>query len=221
LERIGHRGAPRELAENSLEGFLRAVERGADAVELDAHRTRDGVVVVHHDPDVVMPGGWKADITSLSSAEIAECRLTGDLRIPTLAAVMDALGDRAMVYVELKGAGVADAALEVAGEHGKHYAFHSFDHQVIRDIEARKLSARLGILIDKGAKDSVSQVRAFPGVRDIWVHWTLADAAIVGVAHAQAQRVIAWTVNASVEAERLATLGVDGVCTDDVRLLGP
>ncbi len=38
FERIAHRGAPREFPENSLEGFLRALERGADAVELDVTR---------------------------------------------------------------------------------------------------------------------------------------------------------------------------------------
>ena len=45
-ERIAHRGAPREFDENTLPGFLRSVERGADAVELDVHLTRDGQVVV-------------------------------------------------------------------------------------------------------------------------------------------------------------------------------
>src|SRR5215212_3136754 len=50
IERIGHRGAPRELLENTLPSFLRALERGAVAVELDVHSTADGVIVVHHDP---------------------------------------------------------------------------------------------------------------------------------------------------------------------------
>ena len=50
MEIIAHRGTPRELPENSLPGFARALEAGAQGIELDVHLTADGVVVVHHDP---------------------------------------------------------------------------------------------------------------------------------------------------------------------------
>src|SRR5207245_7758006 len=46
-----HRGAAAELPENTLPGFERALQVGADALEMDVHRTRDGVIVVSHDPD--------------------------------------------------------------------------------------------------------------------------------------------------------------------------
>ena len=55
LEIIAHRGVPRELPENSLPGFARAVELGADGIELDVHLTADGVLVVHHDPVLTGP----------------------------------------------------------------------------------------------------------------------------------------------------------------------
>jgi glycerophosphoryl diester phosphodiesterase len=47
----GHRGAPAELPENTLASFRRAIERGANAIETDAHMTRDGHIVLSHDPD--------------------------------------------------------------------------------------------------------------------------------------------------------------------------
>jgi len=46
----GHRGAPAERPENTLPSFLLALERGANALELDVHMTRDGQLVVSHDP---------------------------------------------------------------------------------------------------------------------------------------------------------------------------
>ena len=216
-ERIGHRGAPHEFAENSLEGFLRAVEMGADAVELDVHQTRDGVVVVHHDPEVTTPDGRKVAIASQTGAQIARCRLPGDLHIPTLVAVLDALGDRAMVYVELKGEGVANDAVNIALAYGKRYAFHSFDHQVIRELDARKLPIRLGVLIDRDVRDPVKVVNECAWVDDIWVHHSLADQETVNAVHAQGQKIICWTVNDPAEAKRLARRGVDGLCTDDLR----
>ncbi len=47
----GHRGARAELPENTMLAFERALEVGADALEMDVHMTRDGVVVVIHDKD--------------------------------------------------------------------------------------------------------------------------------------------------------------------------
>jgi glycerophosphoryl diester phosphodiesterase len=48
----GHRGARGLWPENTLAGFARAIELGVSAVELDCGATRDGVVVVSHDPQL-------------------------------------------------------------------------------------------------------------------------------------------------------------------------
>ena len=75
-ERISHRGAHQTLPENSIPAFLRAIELGADAIELDVHATSDGVVVVHHDPVVNAPGVGKARIADLSASESSRWRAT-------------------------------------------------------------------------------------------------------------------------------------------------
>src|SRR3954465_13219995 len=46
---IAHRGASAAAPENTVEAFRLARELGADMVELDARRTADGQVIVHHD----------------------------------------------------------------------------------------------------------------------------------------------------------------------------
>src|SRR5689334_18596174 len=46
---LAHRGANRVEPENTVAAFTRALELGADGVELDVHRTADGGIVVHHD----------------------------------------------------------------------------------------------------------------------------------------------------------------------------
>ena len=46
---LGHRGAPYDAPENTLASFARALEQGADGVELDVRRARDGVPVIIHD----------------------------------------------------------------------------------------------------------------------------------------------------------------------------
>ena len=51
---LAHRGASGHALENSRDAFQRAVDLGADGVELDIHATADGSLVVHHDP--TLPG---------------------------------------------------------------------------------------------------------------------------------------------------------------------
>ncbi|MGH7670155.1 MAG: glycerophosphodiester phosphodiesterase [Gemmatimonadaceae bacterium] len=217
-ERIAHRGAPREFDENTLEGFLRAVDRGADAVELDVHRTREGAVVIHHDPKLKGPDGRATPIAEMSLAEVDQCRLPRGGRIPTLAPVMDALGERATVYVELKGAGVGEAAAEVSRQHGHRYAFHSFDHDAVLALHRSWPDLWYGVLFDVGTPAPETLVTRFP-VRDLWPHWSLVNQRLVDSAHAAGKRVLVWTVNEPDRARRLTALGVDGLCTDDVRLL--
>src|SRR5438270_12984091 len=117
FEKVAHRGAPRERVENTLPGFLLALERGADAVELDVHVPSDHVVVVHHDDVVqgqrIAPSSWE----TLSRVDLGR-----GARIPRLDEVLKTIGDRATVYVELKGQGIEDAVIEVARAHGRRYA---------------------------------------------------------------------------------------------------
>ncbi|RAR27165.1 glycerophosphodiester phosphodiesterase, partial [Pseudomonas sp. MDMC224] len=49
---LGHRGAPRLARENTIESFALALQSGLDGVELDVQRSRDGVLVIHHDFDL-------------------------------------------------------------------------------------------------------------------------------------------------------------------------
>lgn len=49
---IAHRGASQAAPENTLPAFEKAIQMGADALETDVQWTKDGVIVVSHDPDV-------------------------------------------------------------------------------------------------------------------------------------------------------------------------
>ncbi|MFZ1122713.1 MAG: glycerophosphodiester phosphodiesterase [Candidatus Binataceae bacterium] len=67
---IAHRGASGEYPENTLAAFRVAAEAGAPYFELDVHMTRDGVVVVSHDPELSRTCGLDAAIRDLTLAEL-------------------------------------------------------------------------------------------------------------------------------------------------------
>jgi glycerophosphoryl diester phosphodiesterase len=215
-ERVGHRGSPRERTENTLPGFLLALEHGADAVELDVHTSNDGVAVVHHDFDVA-----GAPIASLPWSRLEQLILPGDARIPSLEAVLQAIGDRATVYVELKGHGVEEAVAEVLLRSRSRYAIHSFDHAMIGRCARTHPEIARGILLDRDVARPVEALgiavsETHP--RDVWPHHSLVDRRFMDAAAGYGLRVIPWTVNTREEARRLSSLGVAGLCGDDVRL---
>src|SRR6185295_6568440 len=129
VERIAHRGMPLERVENTMAGFQLAIARGADAVELDTHTTKDGVVIVHHD-DVVAT----RPIASTAWRDLENVVVGIDGRIPRLDDVLDAVADRATVYIKLKGSSIENAVIAVARRHGRRFALHSFDHAAIARV---------------------------------------------------------------------------------------
>jgi glycerophosphoryl diester phosphodiesterase len=66
-----HRGASRECPENTLPAFERALELGADVIELDVHPTRDGVFVVSHDATAARVAGVNRALAESSWAEVS------------------------------------------------------------------------------------------------------------------------------------------------------
>jgi glycerophosphoryl diester phosphodiesterase len=217
FERVAHRGAPRERRENTLPSFLLALERGADAIELDVHASREGIVVVHHDPSV---NG--REIATESWAELKQLNLAGNARMPRLADVLQEIGDRATVYIEVKGRNIEAAVVSVAQTYGRRYALHSFDHSAIARVAELSPDVPRGILLDRGTPDAPSAMRAAVDrirPRDVWPHFSLVDAPLMQAAAELGVRVIPWTVNAPNDARRLLSHGVHGLCSDDVRLL--
>jgi glycerophosphoryl diester phosphodiesterase len=218
---ISHRGLRHNAPENSIPAFIAAIDAGAAAVELDVHTSADGVIHVHHDP---APGGldsggnpWRL-IAEMASKEIADAKLLGDVAIPTLDAVIEAVDGRAGIFIEVKGLGMEDALVRCLKRHvGRvdQLAVHSFDHRIIRRIRGLFPSVRTGILQVSYLVDSCATLR-LSGATDLWQHVDFIDATLVSGVHACRGKVIAWTANTPEQWERLDRFNVDGICTDKV-----
>lgn len=221
FERIGHRGAPREFPENTLPSFERAIERGADAVELDVHATADGVCVVHHDPVVgraMDPTHVGRALSSLRWSEAERVELAPGVFLPSLAQVLEQLAGRAIVYVEIKGPKIEQLVTATIAASQARCAVHSFDHDAIARVARIAPGLRRGILFDEPPHD-VRRSMLAAGATDVWPHWQLVDEDLVAAVHGAGGRVLPWTVNAPLVAKRLRDLGVGGICSDDLRML--
>lgn len=219
---LGHRGSPRRARENTLEGFAQAREDGADGVELDVHRTRDGGLVVHHDADVEGFG-------VLADHDLAAIRDTFPW-LPTLAEVLDECRGL-LVNIEIKNSpkdadfdpdeAAAAAVVELlrARDGVDRVLVSSFHLPSIDRVHALAPELATGYLtvVDPAPLDAVGIARTGGHGAIHPFFGVLADRAaahVVDAAHAVGIAVNTWTVNEPDEIVRLAAAGVDAVVTD-------
>jgi glycerophosphoryl diester phosphodiesterase len=195
---------------------------GASGIELDVHATRDGTVVVHHDPVVHArhPGvHHKSPIAELTHDELGQFLLADGSQIPTLAETLGVVGSRAMVYVEIKARNIEALVTRCIRESDTTCAVHSFDHRIVKTVKSIFPAIRTGILevsrhIDPAASLLVAEAQ------DLWQEVDSIDEDLVERAHSVGARVIAWTANDPSQWKRLHAIGVDGLCTDNIAELG-
>ncbi len=207
---LAHRGASGYEYENSLAGFRRARELGADGVELDVHATRDGAILVHHDAELAGLG----PIGGLSRVEAASHRLPNGEPVPTLTEALAVLAGLT-VWVEVKTLpAVCDAILLdtlARSPSPTLLGVHSFDHRIVARLGLQRPALRRGALSASYLLDPLAVLDGV-GADTLWQDAQLIDEDLVALLHGAQRRVIAWTVNDDPEAERLTRLGVDGLC---------
>jgi glycerophosphoryl diester phosphodiesterase len=182
------------------------------------HATRDGIVVVHHDPVVharhPQRPARKA-IIELSAAELEQFPLADGVRIPSLSETLAVVSNRATVYVEIKARDIEPLVTRCIRESEATCAVHSFDHRVVKNVKAIFPAIRTGVLEASRHIDPVASLIAV-SAKDLWQEVDSIDQETVERAHSVGARVIAWTANETSQWERLYTFGVDGICTDRI-----
>lgn len=190
MEIIAHRGAAFEAPENSLEAFRRAIDEGADRLELDVHITLDGAVVVSHDPDTARCGDATLEIGSARLDELRFVRLDNGEPLPLLSEVCALASGRVTLDVEIKSPGqrTVEETLRTLDEYGMKddTLLTSFDANTIR--AARRLGVRgpLGLLVgSKSLSPAQRMFEAWPvprmramGADTLVIHHRLAHAAL-------------------------------------------
>ena len=136
---FAHRGLhdkSRGIAENSLDAFEAACERGF-GIELDVRLSSDGTPHVFHDATLKRAADLKKRISSLTDRELKDIRIFGTRsRIPTLAEALDRIADRVPLLVELKSDKKSPdptrAVHSLLKNYGGRYLVQSFDPRQLR-----------------------------------------------------------------------------------------
>lgn len=235
---FGHRGAAGLAPENTLQSFELAIAQGVDRLELDVHATRDGQVVVFHDPTLDRTTNGAGPLRDRSLAEIREldagyrfsgpdggfpCRGQG-VRVPLLEEVCAAFpgvplnieikqGEPAIereVLAVLERAGAVECALLTAEVDPIMQRIRAAAPGVLTGFTASEVADLLGRLDDPSYRPPGFALQVPPTFGD----FIILRPELMAKAAAHGIEVHAWTINEEAEMDRLLDLGVDGLITD-------
>ena len=217
---IAHRGASGHAVENSLPAFQKAIDLGADMMELDVWRLRDGTIAVFHDADLRRLTDTMGKIEDFSLAELNQVMLAGAYKIPRLRDVLTLANKQIRINVELKGPNTAEGTYillrEFIDHHGwklEDFQISSFRHDELRRMRELDPDIEIAILPTGDPLDALPVAREV-GAAAINANYGGLTQAVVDTLHAAGFRVNAWTVNEKEDMRRLRALGVDGFITN-------
>lgn len=209
---IAHRGASVDERENTLPAFERAIDLGADFVELDVQASADGALVVFHDLDLDRLTPLHGPLRARPLAELCEHG------IPTLDEVLDLTRGRIGVMAELKRADLYrrhDLIGRTVASLGADDVVLSFSRRSL--LEVRRLRPELRVLQHIGYGVSVRAAARYA--------WAVGfhDPRVTERGLERARRLgletTVYTVNDPGRMRDLVTMGVDGIFSDRPALL--
>ncbi|WP_409291925.1 glycerophosphodiester phosphodiesterase [Peribacillus sp. SCS-37] len=230
---IAHRGASGYCPENTRSAFLKAIEMGADSIELDIQLSKDGHLVVIHDPYLGRTVDGKGRIRDFLYSELSLLDAGSwfgpafaEERILNLEETLELLDGKADILIEIKKPRLypgIEKKLAQALEKVSHskVIVQSFDLGTMQTFKMLCPHIQAGLLIKrypwiwtlKRLKGISASIQYINPKRNI------AGSRLIKRIKRAGLHVFVWTVRDREEAHRLASLGVDGIITDFPDLL--
>lgn len=203
---LGHRGARarKSIPENTMASFDLALASGCDGFEFDLRLTADGQAVVCHD-------------AKIHGMEIAQSSARG-LALPLLREVLACYQATAFLDIELKVPGLEaiTAGLLRTLAPARGYVVSSFLPKVLQAIHELDATIPLGLICE--TRVQFSRWLELP-VEYVIPHCTLVRQALVDEIKAAGKKIFVWTVNVPADMKRFAQWRVDGIISDDPKVL--
>lgn len=218
--KIGHRGAKGYEPENTLISFEKAIEMGADGIELDVHLSLDGHLIVIHDETIDRTTNGKGVVNQLTLQELKSFRINDKHEIPTLEEVLDLVNQRCFVNIELKNQDTAEKVVSlmehyISDKKWNHSQFivSSFDWNALQQVRFLNDDIRIGVLTETDLDLAISFAR-FMKAEALHPDFQLLTDDYVSKIQEKGILVFPWTVNEKEAIERMKSFQVDGIITD-------
>jgi glycerophosphoryl diester phosphodiesterase len=221
---IAHRGASAVEPENTLRAFERAIQMGAQMIELDLQLTRDGHVVVIHDDQLIHTTNATGRVSQLSCDEVRQADAGKGERVPTLKETLELTRGRVQLYLEIKAPQAAAETLRLvrAFQCEDEVLLASFDLALMRRLGTEVTDMELGVILGTPSLNPVTRWREmFPwlALRDfnyqtLCMQTNLCSTLLARNIKQQGKKLYVWTANSEADYARLMARHVDGIVTD-------
>ncbi|MBI2902900.1 MAG: glycerophosphodiester phosphodiesterase, partial [Candidatus Methylomirabilis oxyfera] len=229
---VAHRGASAMAPENTMVAFEKAVELGADVIELDLHVSQDGELIVIHDYTLDRTTDGRGPVHQRSLAELTRLdagRWFGEgfagQRIPTLAEVLDRFARKVPLALEIKAGstffpGIEERVVSALRRHAAidQAAVASFDHHALRRLKEIEPTIRTAALL-VGRPVALSALAGAAGANGLALEASFVTRSEVEACRAAGLKLVVWVVNDPAQMRHFIRLGVDGIITDRPDLL--
>ncbi len=218
---IAHRGASAHIPENTLPAIARAMQCGADSIELDIRQSRDGIPVVFHDADTRRLTENTGKVSELSCQRLMKLTVKEGAFPASVCSLEQALclcdGTPGLcIHLDMKVSGIEEKVVSLMQKHdsGLSYEISSSDSALLQRI--KQLSPQTEtFLILADLEDITTYITAAPShidgisVKSFWLSRPL-----ISLAKKRGHSVYGWTINDLSGFLRMQRLGVDAVITD-------
>ena len=218
--KIGHRGEKGYEPENTLISFEKAIEMGADGIELDVHLSLDGHLIVIHDETIDRTTNGKGAVNQLSLQELKAFRINETLEIPTLQEVLDLVNKRCFVNIELKNQDTAEKVVELIAYYiiEKKWSYDgflvsSFDWHALQQVRFLDSKIPIGVLTETDLNLAISFAR-FMEAEALHPDFQLLTPEHISKIQEKDIKIYPWTVNNLEDIQKIKSLRVDGIITD-------
>lgn len=211
-----HRGASHYCPENTMMAFYMGMQMGANGIETDVHRTRDGVLVLFHDATLTRVTGAEGDVADHTYAELQELLVKkGELhdKIPTLEDFLAHFSYRDITFaIELKADGIEKNVADLIFHYGvaEKTVVTAFELHRLENIKAYAPTLRVGYLtetVDDALVDKLVNMAA----AEICPHGRDVTPENVAKWHARGLNVRAWGISDEAIMKKVYDAGADGM----------
>lgn len=233
---FAHRGSLTEAPENTLPAFQKAIEHGAEAIELDVQLTRDRQLVVCHDHKLTrFNESASKRIIDMSLEEIKGIDVSSSFEaefkgttLATLEEVLEICPDDLLLNIEIKNIpviydGIEEKVMHSLKEHNRlhNVIISSFDHMALKKIQDIAPFLPIGMLFYYRILEPWKYARN-SGIKVTSIHpnQVYTDREFVDQCKAFGYKVFPYTVNDVEHYEELVDFGVDGVFSNNPGVFG-
>jgi len=216
----GHRGSPFKAPENTVSSVKKAIAEGADAVEIDVHKTKDNQIVVIHDDKVDRTTNGKGYIKDFTLSELKKLKINNNEKIPLLQEIINITKGKAKLIIEIKVKNIEKDVVKLVENNNlvNNIYLISFHHKIVKNIKKINKKIKTGVLF-VGNPINVSELAKNAEADALFIGYEHVDKDLVKDVHKNNLKVFVWNIDTIEDLKEILSLNIDGIGTNKPKLL--